>query len=94
MNSVMCLPWSVYVFARKATEEARRNPGTRRFEGPGLKKPWYFQHRRQTPWPSVRLDGKPRPLARRVVRRMKRRLRRLGGKLLKRRDERRSRRTR
>jgi lipopolysaccharide biosynthesis glycosyltransferase len=89
MNSVMCFPWAVYVFGRKATEEACRNPGIRHFEGPGVNKPWhvlceqplretYFQHRSQTPWPRVRLDGEPRPLASRMAKQMKRRLRRLG----------------
>ena len=95
MNSVMGFPWSVYVFGREATDEARRNPAIRHFEGPGLNKPWhvqcdqplrevYFEHRSQTPWPTVQLDGKRRQSVRQrgthTVSRLRNRARRLGAR--------------
>jgi lipopolysaccharide biosynthesis glycosyltransferase len=68
MNSIMQFPASIRVFGAEAVEDARRNPGVRHFEGPGLNKPWhedcaesdrrlYLQHRRHTPWPRVALEG-------------------------------------
>jgi lipopolysaccharide biosynthesis glycosyltransferase len=50
------------------TAEARAHPAVLHFEGPELAKPWhylcthpdralYFDHRAETPWPDVRLDG-------------------------------------
>lgn len=69
MNSVLNFPWSPEVFGEAAVEEARRHPGIRHFEGPSANKPWhymcdhgmrdlYFEHRRHTPWPRYRLDGR------------------------------------
>lgn len=78
--------WADEVFGAEAVAEARRDPGIRHFEGPADNKPWhagceregrerYFEHRRATPWPRVRLEG-PRGLrARRLARRVARRLR-------------------
>jgi lipopolysaccharide biosynthesis glycosyltransferase len=68
MNSVLRFPWSPYVFGAKAVEEARRAPAILHFEGPSINKPWhylcdsemreaYLDHRPQTPWPDVRLEG-------------------------------------
>jgi lipopolysaccharide biosynthesis glycosyltransferase len=68
MNSILQFPVSFEVFGTQAVEEARRNPGIRHFEGPGLNKPWhedspaadrdlYLEHRRQTPWPRMVLEG-------------------------------------
>jgi lipopolysaccharide biosynthesis glycosyltransferase len=69
MNSLMEFPWSVYVFGRRAVAEARESPAIRHFEGPARNKPWhylcptdmrapYLEHRRHTPWPDVRLEGR------------------------------------
>lgn len=88
MNSVVSFPYSPYVLGRQAVEEARRHPGIRHFEGPGLNKPWhaacpfegrelYAQHRRHTPWPEFELEGEaPRPPRRlpALLRRARRRL--------------------
>jgi lipopolysaccharide biosynthesis glycosyltransferase len=78
MNSVLDFPWAVDVFGAEAVEEARRRPAIRHFEGPSINKPWhylceremrdlYFEHRRATPWPEVRLEGRtPRNMWRRM----------------------------
>jgi lipopolysaccharide biosynthesis glycosyltransferase len=78
MNSVLMFPWSVDVFGTDAVEEARRHPAIRHFEGPTINKPWhygshspmrevYFEHRRQTPWPRCRIEGRtPRNVLRHV----------------------------
>jgi lipopolysaccharide biosynthesis glycosyltransferase len=83
MNSVLTFPSSVDVFGADAVEEARRNPALRHFEGPFANKPWhymcdddmrdlYFEHRRQTPWPRVRVEGRtPANVARRGLRRLR-----------------------
>ncbi|MEA2353274.1 MAG: hypothetical protein QOJ14_1688 [Thermoleophilaceae bacterium] len=80
MNSFFVFPWSAEIFGADVVEEARRRPAVRHFEGPGPNKPWhymcerpmrelYFEHRRHTPWPTVRLDGAtPANRARRLVR--------------------------
>ena len=85
MNSLFAFPWAAHVFGVDALEEARRNPAIRHFEGPGPNKPWhylcerpmrelYFEHRRQTPWPEVELDGvTPRGVVARWARRLRRR---------------------
>jgi lipopolysaccharide biosynthesis glycosyltransferase len=79
MNS-MRFPWSEDVFGAAAVAEARRSPAIRHFEGPGANKPWhymcewegrelYLEHRRSTPWPRVRLEGRtPGNVGRRVAR--------------------------
>jgi lipopolysaccharide biosynthesis glycosyltransferase len=84
MNSMVLFPWSVEVFAPESLEQARRRPGIRHFEGPGINKPWhylcdrdmrglYFDHRRQTPWPDCRLEGvTPRNVLRRWLRDLRR----------------------
>jgi lipopolysaccharide biosynthesis glycosyltransferase len=86
MNSVIDFPWSADVLGAEAVEEARRNPGIRHFEGPGINKPWhylceramrnlYLEHRSRTPWPEVELEGAtPRNRARRLMRAARRRL--------------------
>jgi lipopolysaccharide biosynthesis glycosyltransferase len=77
MNSILTFPWSDDVFGPEVVEEARKSPGIRHFEGPAHNKPWhymcdapardlYFAHRRDTPWPNVRLEGRtPGNVARR-----------------------------
>lgn len=68
MNSVLVFPWARETFSGEAIEVARVNPAIRHYEGPGMSKPWhflygfphreaYFEHRRATPWPRVRLEG-------------------------------------
>jgi lipopolysaccharide biosynthesis glycosyltransferase len=68
MNSVLYFPWAREVFGVDETEEARRRPAIRHFEGPNDNKPWhylcrwgmrelYWYHRQQTPWPTLELEG-------------------------------------
>jgi lipopolysaccharide biosynthesis glycosyltransferase len=76
MNAVLSFPWADEVFGAEAVAEARRRPAIRHFEGPDANKPWhvlcdaasralYLQHRRATPWPRLRLQGRtPRNLLR------------------------------
>jgi lipopolysaccharide biosynthesis glycosyltransferase len=85
MNSILAFPWSADVLGAEAVAEARANPAIRHFEGPGFNKPWHYlcqrewrelyrHHRRGTPWPRVRLQGRsPRNVWRRL------RARRAGG---------------
>ena len=66
-----------------AVREARERPGIRHFEGPTVNKPWhylcdwamrevYLRHRRETPWPRVRLEGAgPRNRLRRARQRLR-----------------------
>ena len=67
MNSILTFDWADEVLDAQQVAEARRNPGIRHFEGPGLNKPWhrdctfphrdlYFRHRLRTPWPKVALQ--------------------------------------
>jgi lipopolysaccharide biosynthesis glycosyltransferase len=83
MNSLR-FPWSEDVFGPDAVNEALRSPAIRHFEGPGDNKPWhymcerdgrelYLRHRRATPWPRLRPEGRT---ARNVARRLLHRLRR------------------
>jgi len=79
MNSVLQFPWAGDVLGADAVEEARERPGIRHFEGPTVNKPWhegcetpmrevYFEHRRQTPWPEVEMDGaKPGNVVKRLA---------------------------
>lgn len=79
MNAVMGIPESEAVFDPTELAEARQAPAIRHFEGPGANKPWhylctadrrelYFEHRRATPWPKVRLEGRnPRNVIRRMA---------------------------
>jgi len=87
MNSVLRFPWSMYAFGARDLTEARTSPAIRHFEGPTINKPWhllcdgpmrelYFAHRRQTPWPETRIEGKTlRNLIKRFARGGARRLR-------------------
>ncbi len=70
MNSVLQFPWAGDVLGAAAVEEARARPAIRHFEGPTINKPWhqgsespmrdvYFEHRRQTPWREVEIEGAP-----------------------------------
>jgi lipopolysaccharide biosynthesis glycosyltransferase len=80
MNSVLQFPWAADVFGAEAVEEARARPAIRHFEGPTINKPWhygsespmrevYFEHRKQTPWPDVEIEGAPsRSIVGRVAR--------------------------
>lgn len=67
-NGLLIFSTSHDVFDADAVAEARRNPAIRHFEGGGANKPWhylcdhsmrelYFEHRRATPWPHVKLEG-------------------------------------
>jgi lipopolysaccharide biosynthesis glycosyltransferase len=88
MNSVLLFPWAADVFGADVVEEARARPAIRHFEGPTINKPWhyrsespmrnvYFEHRSQTPWPEVEIEGAPPPnIVRRVARSVLRRGRR------------------
>lgn len=87
MNSVLLFPWAADEFGADAVEEARDHPGIRHFEGPTINKPWhygcespmreiYFEHRRRTPWPRPRIEGRT---PRNVLRRLGRALRGRGG---------------
>jgi lipopolysaccharide biosynthesis glycosyltransferase len=69
MNGILIFPESVDIFGAKASAEAIENPVIRHFEGPGPYKPWHYLcqrewrdlyrlHRRATPWPHVRLEGR------------------------------------
>jgi lipopolysaccharide biosynthesis glycosyltransferase len=82
MNAFFVYPWSADVFDVDALEAAKRNPAIRHFEGPGVNKPWHYlceqnsrelyaQHRRHTPWPRFRPEGRT---PRSVVARLRRQL--------------------
>jgi len=85
MNAFFVFPWAADVFGAEALEEAKRNPAVRHFEGPDHNKPWhlfadpelralYMRHRRQTPWPRIRVTGRtPANLGRVAVRKLRRR---------------------
>jgi lipopolysaccharide biosynthesis glycosyltransferase len=85
MNSFFAYPWSAEIFDPAALEEAKRNPAVRHFEGPGINKPWHYlcphdsrelyaMHRRQTPWPRFRPEGRsPRTVLTRLARRLSQR---------------------
>lgn len=78
MNGILVFPWSTEVLGAKAVAEAIENPAIRHFEGPGPYKPWHYlcqsewrdvyrRHRRATPWPHVRVEGRnPRNMWRRA----------------------------
>ena len=78
MNGMLIFPWSADVLGAEAVAEAIENPAIRHFEGPGPYKPWHYlcerewrdlyrRHRRATPWPHVRLQGRnPRNMWRRA----------------------------
>ena len=68
MNSILTFDHAGEAFSDAEVAEARERPGIRHFEGPGRTKPWhrdcdfphrelYFEHRRATPWPHVRLSS-------------------------------------
>lgn len=69
MNGLLVFPWSADRLGSEAVAEAIENPAIRHFEGPGPYKPWHYlcerrwrdlyrHHRRATPWPRVRLEGR------------------------------------
>lgn len=71
-NSVLYLGTAEELLGVVPTAEARAHPAILHFEGPEFAKPWhylsahpfrqmYFDHRAQTPWPEVRLDGRTLP---------------------------------
>lgn len=78
MNGLLVFPWSTEVLGETAVAEALANPAIRHFEGPGPYKPWHYlcerqwrtlyrRHRRATPWPSVKVEGRnPRNMWRRL----------------------------
>jgi lipopolysaccharide biosynthesis glycosyltransferase len=68
-NSLYFYPQARAVFGADAVREALADPAIVHFEGGHLAKPWhylckhplrqaYLQHRRQTPWPEVILEGR------------------------------------
>ena len=68
-NSVFYFSWAEDVFGAEAVREARSDPAILHFEGPAHAKPWhagsthpyrdtYLEHRRQTPWSRIRLEGR------------------------------------
>ena len=79
MNAVLAFPQAQALLGADAVARARASPAIRHFEGPGANKPWhylcrqpqreaYFEQRRMTPWPRVRLKGRtPRNLLRRLT---------------------------
>jgi len=83
MTAVLDFPQAKDVFGPEAVEEARATPAIRHFEGPEQNKPWhylcdrdlreaYFEHRRETPWPRVTLEGRtPRNVMRRLIGRVR-----------------------
>jgi lipopolysaccharide biosynthesis glycosyltransferase len=78
MNAILVFPWSAEVLGADAVAEAVEQPAIRHFEGPGPYKPWHYlcerewrdlyrHHRRGTPWPHVRVEGRnPRNMWRRA----------------------------
>jgi lipopolysaccharide biosynthesis glycosyltransferase len=69
MNGMLVFPESADVLGAEALVEAIENPAIRHFEGPAPYKPWHYlcerkwrdlyrRHRRGTPWPRVRLQGR------------------------------------
>ncbi len=69
MNALVDYPHGAEVFGSAVVEEARRHPALRHYEGPAANKPWHYmsdraaqrayrRHRRRTPWPEVRLEGR------------------------------------
>lgn len=78
MNSIAEFGWGEDLFGAETLAQARANPAIRHFEGPGFNKPWHYlapresrelyrRHRRATPWPRVRVEGRgPRNVWRRL----------------------------
>jgi lipopolysaccharide biosynthesis glycosyltransferase len=78
MNSFLTLPQAADVFTAEELTDAVGHPAIRHFEGPGENKPWHYlcphdgrelyaSHRRGTPWPRFRPDGRtPRNVLRRL----------------------------
>lgn len=83
MNGIQIFPWSGDVLGPEAVAEAIENPAIRHFEGPAPYKPWHYlchpmwrdlykRHRRATPWPHVRLQGRnPRNMLRQASSRLR-----------------------
>jgi lipopolysaccharide biosynthesis glycosyltransferase len=92
MNSVMHFDWAPEALGSEVVAEARDHPAIRHFEGPPVCKPWhymcqmatrgaYFDHRRQTPWPRVEIEGiTPRNVATRLAADIRARASRLSGR--------------
>ncbi|MEA2606701.1 MAG: hypothetical protein QOI00_1458 [Chloroflexota bacterium] len=90
MNAIFRFAWAVYAFTPAEIDEARRSPAIRHFEGPGINKPWNYQcpfphrelyarHRRETPWPTFKPEGRTvYRAARRQLGNLRRRLKRPG----------------
>ncbi|HEY1567446.1 MAG TPA: glycosyltransferase family 8 protein [Solirubrobacteraceae bacterium] len=69
MNSVRRFAWAGELLGQTETQEAIERPAIVHFEGPRENKPWhvlcenpyrerYLAHRRDTPWPHVRREGR------------------------------------
>jgi lipopolysaccharide biosynthesis glycosyltransferase len=77
MNSFYVLDNATDVFGAEVLEQAKADPAIRHFEGPSVNKPWHYlcdrelrevyaEHRAQTPWPRMRVEGRtPRNMVRR-----------------------------
>jgi UDP-glucose/galactose:(glucosyl)LPS alpha-1,2-glucosyl/galactosyltransferase len=86
MNSILTFPNAAQVFGAAEVEVARRHPAIRHFEGPAMNKPWHYmcdhagrelyeRHRRLTPWPHYRPEGRtPRNMVRRLGQRLRARV--------------------
>lgn len=68
MNSMAIFDHAADAFGPGELDEARTSPAIRHYEGPAQNKPWhymcdrdlrsaYFEHRRATPWPELKLEG-------------------------------------
>ena len=80
MNAFFVFDDAAEVLGADAHAEATSNPAIRHFEGPAINKPWHYEceremrelyaeHRRHTPWPRVRTEGRtPAAVLRRRLR--------------------------
>ena len=91
MNSFFVYPWADEHFAPEELAEAKSDPVIRHFEGPLWNKPWHYlcewdsrhlyqEHRRQTPWPRFRPEGRtPKAVLTRLRRTLQGRAGAVGG---------------
>lgn len=91
MNSFFVYPWASEHFDGDQLADAKSDPVIRHFEGPLWNKPWHYlcewdsrhlyaEHRRQTPWPRFRPEGRtPRAVLTRWRRQLSGRAGAVGG---------------
>jgi lipopolysaccharide biosynthesis glycosyltransferase len=69
MNAFYVFDHASEVLGAERLEQAKADPAIRHFEGPALNKPWHYlcehelrelyaDHRAQTPWPRMRVEGR------------------------------------